>query len=290
MPSSYLKHHQDISRKTRRGGSGRNDQRSRRSCPTLSKDWRDNNASRIAVECKEFAKETSENLQTQDTYPQHKSKATYIDERKQSTLKACVICFDSKPVIPLMKNCNHGMACYSCLRESFVVQAQQDVTNYPLRCFYPFCERIVTTDILLRHGILKTEDAIQKHYRLCVLAKALRGTQSVVHCPRCDHPKHFTSSGSEIQCRLCREKFQAIDPASFKTTTEVSTIWAVSHFDADDKGINDGWARCPSCQMIISKGDGCDHVACPCGQHFYFSEWKQIPIPEVQVKSLRSNH
>jgi len=28
--------------------------------------------------------------------------------------------------------------------------------------------------------------------------------------------------------------------------------------------------------MLINKGDGCDHIACPCGRHFYWFDAKKV--------------
>jgi hypothetical protein len=146
----------------------------------------------------------------------------------------------------------------------------------------------VTTDTLLRHRLLRSDEEAGRHYRLAELAKAYRGTQRVVHCPGCDHPKRCAYTyGTEVQCRRCRAKFRAFDPNEAQVTTKKTTMEAVENFAADDKGVNDGWARCPSCKIIISKGSGCDHVACPCGRHFFFSEWKAAPRSEAQKAGPR---
>lgn len=48
-------------------------------------------------------------------------------------------------------------------------------------------------------------------------------------------------------------------------------IHFLENLERDKKGINDGWARCPGCKIMISKGDGCDHMTCVCGRHFSWS-------------------
>jgi len=113
------------------------------------------------------------------------------------------------------------------------------------------------------------ESLTAEHYRLCELAKSYHGTQQIVRCPSCDHPKHYTS-GTELKCRACQTRFEVefYDPNA-KSRLE-TTLRAVEAIDRDEKGGNDGWARCPKFRMIInSKGDGCGYVACPSGQHFY---------------------
>ena len=53
-----------------------------------------------------------------------------------------------------------------------------------------------------------------------------------------------------------------------------STIDALALLAGDQAGGNDGWTICPrkGCRMIISKGNGCNHMVCVCGHHFDWSE------------------
>ena len=53
-----------------------------------------------------------------------------------------------------------------------------------------------------------------------------------------------------------------------------STIDALALLAGDRAGMNDGWALCPrkGCRMIISKGNGCNHMVCVCGRHFDWTE------------------
>jgi hypothetical protein len=298
MPRGYRKRCQDASRKERRGGSSRHLDKSRARalearCPP---DW----SKEVAASFRDFLEESRAdiNLPSGEFESVQDNPGFSIDERQEYT-QTCAICLETKPLVSLMRQCNHAKACSSCLREFFVVQAQRDVSSYPLHCFFPSCHRIVTSDTLLRQGLLRSDEEAGRHYRLAELAKAYRGTRRVVHCPGCDHPKHYTS-GAEVQCRRCRAKFRAFDPnetrramGRVQPTTEKTTIRAVENFSDDDVGINDGWGRCPSCKIIISKGSGCNHVACPCGHHFYFSmagsrPKERAPRPEVQVQQVGS--
>lgn len=66
--------------------------------------------------------------------------------RNLSNTQEFAICLETKPLVLLMKQCGHAKACSSRLHENFVTQAHQDVSNYPLRCFFLSCHRIVTTN------------------------------------------------------------------------------------------------------------------------------------------------
>lgn len=286
MPHGYLKHCKEESWNNQRGGSSRSlprrprfDRRGRTrrargyqqsvDHEKANVGWRDNFQAIVGVAVHEIDTGTEDESLTMwdETGPKPRN-----GKHAYTTEAVCAICLEFKPMVSLMKNCRHSLACYECMRETYIIQAQQDVSNYPLKCFHPSCDRIVTTNILMRQGIFETSQETQKHYRLCELAKSYRGTQRVVHCPSCDHPKHYTS-GAAIKCRACHTQFVVAGKFT-KPTTEETTIQAVESFQNDNKGRNDGWARCSTCKMIISKGDGCDHIRCPCGQHFYFSEWR----------------
>lgn len=50
-------------------------------------------------------------------------------------------------------------------------------------------------------------------------------------------------------------------------------IKVIGGIQSDDIGRNDGWARCPHCRIMISKGDGCSHMSCVCGKEF---QWARL--------------
>ena len=55
-------------------------------------------------------------------------------------------------------------------------------------------------------------------------------------------------------------------------TSHSSTIKAIESIKRDAAGGNDGWARCPRCRITISKGSGCDHMTCVCGNNFSWGD------------------
>ena len=106
-------------------------------------------------------------------------------------------------------------------------------------------------------------------------------TLEVAHCPFCDHPRRFLDGKSHerktrrgntdvsarvFACKNCTKTFAVEDSFS-------STIDAVEAFEEDEHGdADEGWVRCPRCKIIISKGDGCWHMTCVCGEEFYWDE------------------
>ena len=282
MPRGYLKHQErDCGGKRARGGSSKRTKKPRalnrrpktrgerlalkatRHVDTTPR-WRD--------KVSEVARDREPEYVGATTNKKDAHNGSPARDCKQHKIGKCAICLDEKQTLRVMKKCQHPLACEDCLRETFVVQAQKNIWNYPLKCFYPSCNKLIgKTQIEL---FTRTEEELKRHYRFSVLGQSYRGSQQVVHCPSCDHPKHFHRPRNECKfaCRACKTSYYVNVDGK---TNERSTIRAIESIKRDKVGRNDGWCRCPKCKMIISKGDGCDHIACPCGQHFYFSEWKQ---------------
>ena len=121
-----------------------------------------------------------------------------LDTKEEQSSEECPICCNIRPLVKLMKGCNHPSACAVCLREIYINQAQEDVRNYPLKCYYPTCDRIVTHVQLSNHDLCRSEKELTKHHRFHVLAKAYKkGTRSVAHCPHCDFPREMNDNRRE---------------------------------------------------------------------------------------------
>jgi hypothetical protein len=52
-----------------------------------------------------------------------------------------------------------------------------------------------------------------------------------------------------------------------------NVIKVIGEIQMDNVGRNDGWALCPRCKIMISKGDGCYHMTCVCGREFH---WERL--------------
>merc|ERR1712038_1795918 len=98
------------------------------------------------------------------------------------------------------------------------------------------------------------------------LAKAYRDARKrVINCPNCEMPHLSIREERVVKCKDCNTEFTSINHYH-------TTIAAVEAITNDRIGYNDGWARCPRCKMIISKGFGCDHMQCVCGHDFSWTE------------------
>jgi len=98
--------------------------------------------------------------------------------RHEETIAPCFLCCEIKQVVKLMKNCRHPLACQDCLHQRYIVEAQMHSSNYPLKCFWPACERVLR-DTQMR---MITQDAteLQQHFKKEQRAKWNR--QCAIYC------------------------------------------------------------------------------------------------------------
>jgi uncharacterized CHY-type Zn-finger protein len=128
-----------------------------------------------------------------------------------------------------------------------------------------------------KHGLFKSKKELDKHQGLMAMAKMNRRYTRqdellMVDCPNCEASRIFprntifqSDQDREFACFTCHKRF-TISPL-------YATIRALERMEADDSGRNDGWARCPRCSILISKGDGCPHMICGyCDHELSFDE------------------
>jgi len=188
----------------------------------------------------------------------------------------CAICFEETPVLCLSRKCRwHDAACSKCLRRVYVINAQNVTKNYPLCCFHPQCGQPVIAAQLEKHKLFASEAEVKKHYKMVILAK-IKNTEGMrtVHCPWCEIPKGIRDlcRDRKYNCKNCSHPYLVL--------LDYATIHALEKIVKDDFGRNNGWARCPGCSILISKGGGCDHMVCGnCGLNFSWKKTAEKSIP-----------
>lgn len=273
MPRGWMKHQEkDVGKKASRGGSSSRKTHKKLDDASLrSKKYASNSIKNIILpknlydddyEFDDWDQDYDYDIFSCNDKPQTK-KETIIEEE-------CPICCEVAQLVPLLRNCNHSPACRSCLRKIYINQAQENVSNYPLRCYHPSCKLPVHDTQLIQHQLVQSEAEIKKHYRLSTLQKAYinPNVNSIVHCPHCDCPRALNTQ-NYIKCMNCKTPFAI---AHDNKTNIYSTLAALNDLKRDKVGINNGWANCPKCGVIISKGHGCDHMQCFCGEHFSWQD------------------
>merc|ERR1712150_241428 len=131
-----------------------------------------------------------------------------------------------------------------------------------------------------------SESEMKRHHRFAALSKLYKQpVGGIVHCPFCDHPHPRRISHNldedetkRIKCNSCKEIYLVGDTyvRGAKGDAKNDVYQAVQVIESikyeSNFGYNEGWGRCPSCRLIVNKGDGCFHMTCVCGRHFNWSE------------------
>lgn len=210
-----------------------------------------------------------------------KRKADGDISMKPISTSECALCFEQKPLMKLMKSCQHQSACHDCLHRYYIQIAQQDISMYPLKCWHPACSsRLLHNEQIQK--LVKSKEELTKHHRLSVLASARKKSNLTADCPSCEHPVAFPPRRQETDIFLVRA-FTCLEcskPFKVEDSSYESTILALDRMNRQK--CHDGWAQCPQCRMVISKNGGCNHMVCICGQDF---DWEMV---EEKLRTKRS--
>eukprot|EP00581_Thalassiosira_minuscula_P025832 CAMPEP_0184408632 /NCGR_PEP_ID=MMETSP0738-20130409/3428_1 /TAXON_ID=385413 /ORGANISM="Thalassiosira miniscula, Strain CCMP1093" /LENGTH=271 /DNA_ID=CAMNT_0026766149 /DNA_START=134 /DNA_END=946 /DNA_ORIENTATION=+ len=246
MPRGYLKHNKEISKKKARGGSsGRGWIAENEPDPP-----RDRRVVQDFVIGAPNTEKSSNARKATGNYP----------------IGECAICFENVPVVCLSNKCKwHAAACNKCLRRVYVTDAQKSTKSYPLKCFHPCCDQPVQVAQMEKHNLFASPAEVKKHHDMHVLSKIEKtGGMRTVYCPKCITPRGIKRVGDTDRtfgCNNCKTRY-LVSPF-------YATYRALENMKGDEFGVNDGWANCPQCGIMISKGDGCSHMDCIyCGHEF----------------------
>ena len=274
MPRGYLKNHADVvGRKKARGGASRRPKK--KWCvpvvPVYSR--KEDKSYDFAIKPAVAASSSREDKTQEKKTPRH-------PPHREGE---CAICFEKRPLVCLSSTCRwHGAACEECLHRYHVTDAQNSTKNYPPKCFHPLCDHRISAAQLDHHGIFKSELQKETHHAMVVRAKIERSKRTksalrTVLCPSCDMPRAVGRVDRDYvyKCRNC--------PTSYSVSPFYSTLRAIERFDWHDEiGGHECWKLCPYCEMVISKGDGCEYVVCGnCKYDFCWSEATELPTSRV---------
>lgn len=186
----------------------------------------------------------------------------------------CISCMES--VIPsstFRSPCNHYY-CRTCLTD-LVETCTRDESLFPLRCCN---QNFIVADILYRVGFSLARRFREKSREFSTPAPHR------VYCPS-DLCSMFLGSsetiGGEVNCAECRTRVctrckGVAHPG--KPCGEDTALLEVQKLAQDE-----GWQKCPGCQVIIELAQGCFHMTCTCRTQFCYlcaAPWKTCPCPQ----------
>jgi len=191
--------------------------------------------------------------------------------------KKCAICLSERnDVIRLMHKCQHPEACISCLRTHYITNNilqgdddGDDVSRFPLTCFWPGCNRHLR-DVQIRR-LANSSEELSAFYLMAqrvknqrkeqtLLQKQIMNFQTIQPCTHCTAPialrPAYYNSKRPLECSQCQTR-QAVT----MTIHEIKSIL---------EALGQFLVNCPKCYTPIYKDGGCDDMTCVCGNEFSF--------------------
>ncbi|KAF3919913.1 hypothetical protein AA313_de0200074 [Arthrobotrys entomopaga] len=177
--------------------------------------------------------------------------------------KTCNLCFDSSfKLQDLHEACGrrgcHNKICTDCIKGWYGMNSPGKVVNLnSLQC--PFCRRAPQAKILRGYGLnvatlAGVKEAVEK-----------RGRWIFGWCIDCDTAKPYiervcAAGGQPVElnnfrCETCEEKKRKPGPRDIKP--------------------------CPKCTVMTEKLYGCNHITCPCGEHWCYICGKAFAYDEI---------
>ncbi|KAI9111356.1 hypothetical protein K1719_017046 [Acacia pycnantha] len=205
---------------------------------------------------------------------------SYNNERRHENflkeMHECGICFNVYAGTEFAQlPCQHFF-CLKCL-QTFAQMHVKEGTLNNLQCPGSKCA-VMFTPALLKCLL---DDKEYERWESLMLEKTLESMSDVAYCPRCETPciedeeQHAQCSKCFFSfCTLCREKLQILQERQnssqlkgaqrLKEREMINEMLSVKEIRRDSK-------LCPSCQMAISRTEGCNKMVCGnCGEYFCY--------------------
>ena len=210
-----------------------------------------------------------------------KTNATGIPPRL-SALRQCAICLEEKAnVVRMMHKCSHPAACRDCLQTYYLDQQMKDVSLFPLRCFWPGCDRTLR-DVQIRHLCQgRNDDILYLYYHNECRARDYRREEARL---RLEVEHYANLQERRVQHFHCQQgcpecgQVQTVYPAQtdrYKCCGQERPIDVISLSEIRTliHEVGDWLVHCPNCQTLILKDGGCHRMECiVCMEKFDFRE------------------
>ncbi|CAI9267633.1 unnamed protein product [Lactuca saligna] len=202
-------------------------------------------------------------------------------EEAQLPESFCGICMDTKAHSEMFSNskvCGHQF-CSDCIREHVSVKIKENMAE--VKCPDPKCKRLIGPELC---GSIVPKEVLER-WEDALCESLILGTQKF-YCPFKDCSAMLVDDGGEAvtssECPNCHRLFCAQCKVAWHSDMDCNEFKSLSKDERNPEDLmlmqlakNKQWKRCPRCNYIVEKREGCHHISCRCGQHFCYGCGKE---------------
>jgi len=207
----------------------------------------------------------------------------YNEEEEEKKGK-CLICleeyeFANQDNYYLDCNCIIHGTCF----DDYIINAINN-GKVPIKC--PYCNKEDINEIYIKDSLHKNNklDLIEKFEKFYMNYFIMQHPEDISCCPTpgCNYAFIYEEGDDYFECPLCKKEYCLKCKSEWhedKTCKEYQEYRRMGILGKDEKQLDElfyNFARgskfkqCPYCKNWVEKNEGCNHIACRCGNHFCY--------------------
>nr|KAJ0227245.1 hypothetical protein LSAT_V11C100016230 [Lactuca sativa] len=207
------------------------------------------------------------------------------DASQSSESFFCDICMDTKSSSEMFSKatvCGH-LYCSDCISGHVSAKIKENITN--VKCPDPKCKEVIGPE----HCRAIVPKEVLERWEEALCESLILGTQKF-YCPFKDCSVMLVDDGGESvtssECPNCHRLFCAQCKVAWHSEMDCNEFQSLNEDERNPEDImlmqlakSKEWRRCPSCNIIVEKQEGCHRISCRlptdlsccrCGNHFCY--------------------
>ncbi|CAI9267632.1 unnamed protein product [Lactuca saligna] len=188
----------------------------------------------------------------------------------------CEICMDTKSSSEMFSNatvCGHPY-CSDCISGHVSAKIKENMTS--VKCPDPKCKEVIGPE----HCRAIVPKEVLERWEEALCESLILGSEKF-YCPFKDCSVMLVDDGGESvtssECPNCHRLFCAQCKVAWHSEMDCNEFQSLNEDERNPEDImlmqlakSKEWRRCPSCNIIVEKQDGCHRISCRCGNHFCY--------------------
>ncbi len=196
----------------------------------------------------------------------------------------CLICLDEYEIAA---QDNYYLDCGCIIHGTCFDDYIENAINegkVPIKC--PYCNKEDINELDIKDSLNKNNkiNMIEKFEKFTMNYYIMQHPEDISCCPTagCNYIFVYEDGDDYFECPLCKSEYCLKCKTNWhagKTCTEYQEMRKMEKLGKDEKKLDDlfyNFARgskfkqCPYCKNWVEKNEGCNHIACRCGNHFCY--------------------